>query len=208
MAKYVLTVLAEGFEEIEAITPVDVLRRLDVDVTVASLDGPVVRGARGIAVQADATLAEVADRVFDLIVLPGGMPGAANLAASARLADMLRRQHSERRMIAAICAAPAVVLQPLGLLGDERVACYPAFQRRLGEANRTDERLCVGEKLITAAGPGVAMDFVLALAERLKGKETADELAKAMLVERCSGLTQWNARYGHPERSAGSGFWF
>ncbi len=185
MAKHVLAVLAEGFEEIEAVTPIDVLRRLDVDVTVASLDGPVVRGARGIAVQADATLGEVAERVFDLIILPGGMPGAANLAASDLLADMLKKQHSEGRMIAAICAAPAVVLHPLGLLDDEKVACYPAFQRRLDEANRTDERLCVGEKLITAAGPGVAMDFALALAERLKGGEKAEELAKAMLAERC-----------------------
>lgn len=127
MGKCVLAVLAEGFEEIEAITPVDVLRRLNVDVTVASLDGP---------------------------------------------------------MIAAICAAPAVVLHPLRLLGDERVACYPAFQRRLDEANRTDARLCVGDRLITAAGPGVAMDFALALAERLKGGEKAGELARAMLVER------------------------
>ena len=188
MAKSVLTVLAEGFEEIEAITPVDVLRRLDVDVTVASLDGLVVKGARGISVQADTTLAEVAGRTFDLIVLPGGMPGAANLAASSLLGDMLKKQRAEGRMIAAICAAPAVVLHPLGLLGGEKTSCYPAFQRRLDEANRTEERQCVGEKLITAAGPGVAMEFALALAEILKGKEKAGELAKAMLVEgsRCN----------------------
>lgn len=91
-------------------------------------------------------------------------------------------------MIAAICAAPAVVLYPLGLLGDEKTSCYPAFQRRLDEANRTEERLRVGEKLITAAGPGVAMEFALALAEILKGKEKTTELAKAMLVEgsRCN----------------------
>ena len=186
MAKSVLTVLAEGFEEIEAITPVDVLRRLDVDVTVASLERLVVKGARGVSIQADTTLAEVAGRTFDVIVLPGGMPGAANLAASALLGDMLKKQHTEGRMIAAICAAPAVVLHPLGLLGDEKVSCYPAFQRRLDEVNRTEERLCVGEKLITAAGPGVAMEFALALAERLKGKGKVDELAKGMLVEgRC-----------------------
>jgi len=188
MAKSVLAVLAEGFEEIEAITPVDVLRRLDVDVTVASLDGLVVKGARGISVQADTTLAEVAGRTFDLIVLPGGMPGAANLAASSLLGDMLKKQRAEGRMIAAICAAPAVVLHPLGLLGGEKTSCYPAFQRRLDEANRTEERLRVGEKLITAAGPGVAMEFALALAEILKGKEKTTELAKAMLVEgsRCN----------------------
>jgi 4-methyl-5(b-hydroxyethyl)-thiazole monophosphate biosynthesis len=101
---------------------------------------------------------------------------------------MLKKQRAEGRMIAAICAAPAVVLHPLGLLGDEKTSGYPAFQRRLDEANRTEERLRVGEKLITAAGPGVAMEFALALAEILKGKEKTTELAKAMLVEgsRCN----------------------
>ncbi len=186
MAKTVLTVLAEGFEEIEAIAPIDVLRRADVDVMVASLEGLVVKGARGISVQADTTLAEVAGRTFDLIVIPGGMPGAANLATSTLLGDMLKTQRAEGRAIAAICAAPAVVLHPLGLLGDEKTSCHPAFRRRLDEINCTEERLCVGEKLITAAGPGVAMDFALALVELLKGKRKADELAKAMLVEgRC-----------------------
>ena len=160
MAKSVLAVLAEGFEEIEAITPVDVLRRLDVDVTVASLDGLVVKGARGISVQADTTLAEVAGRTFDLIVLPGGMPGAANLAASSLLGDMLKKQRAEGRMIAAICAAPAVVLHPLGLLGDEKTSCYPAFQRRLdevvaGHVHGVDpvHRRCGDQRIVARLGP-------------------------------------------------------
>ena len=187
MKKRVLVPLAERFEEIEAITPIDVLRRVDADVTVASLEELVVKGARDIRVQADTTLSECAERVFDLIVLPGGMPGAANLAASSTLCDMLKKQRAEGRMIAAICAAPAVVLHPLGLLGDEKTSCYPAFQRRLDEANRTDERLRIGERLITAAGPGVALEFALVLAELLKGKEKADELAKAMLAEGSRG---------------------
>lgn len=184
MAKTVLTVLAEGFEEIEAITPIDVLRRADVDVTVASLEGLVVKGSRGISVQADTTLADVAGRVFDMIVLPGGMPGAANLAASSLLGDMLKKQRAEGRAIAAICAAPAVVLHPLGLLRSEATSCHPAFRRRLDEVNRTEALLCREDTLITAAGPGVAMDFALVLVELLKGKEKADELATAMLVER------------------------
>lgn len=184
MKKTVLIVLAEGFEEIEAITPIDVLRRADVDVTVASLEGLVVKGALDIRIQADTTLAECAERDFDLIVLPGGMPGASNLAASTTLAGMLKKQRAAGRAIAAICASPAVVLHPLGLLGDEKAACYPAFHRRLDEANRTEDRLRVGDKLITAAGPGVAMEFAMALAEFLKGKAKADGLAKDMLVER------------------------
>lgn len=183
MTKSVLVVLAEGFEEIEAVAPIDVLRRAGVDVTVASVEGPVVKGAHNVPIHADTTLAAVAGRVFDMIVLPGGIPGANNLAASAVLGEMLKKQHGEGRTIAAICAAPAVVLHPLGLLGGQKASCYPSFQQDLDEANRTDERLTVGEKLITAAGPGVAVEFALALVEFLKGREKADELAAGMLVE-------------------------
>lgn len=182
MKKTALIVLAEGFEEIEAITPIDVLRRADVDVAVASVGKLMVKGSRGVVIQADRLLEECADQVYDVIILPGGMPGAANLAASDTLAAMLKRAGEEGRTIGAICAAPAVVLQPLGLLGEKQVACYPAFQRRLNEINRSDERVCQSPGLITAAGPGVAMEFALALAEHLRGKAKADELAKAMLV--------------------------
>ena len=183
MTKTVLVVLAEGFEEMEAVAPIDILRRAGVNVTVASVSGAVVKGAHGIAVQADVELADTAGRAFDMIVLPGGIPGANNLAASPLLGEMLKKQHGEGRTIAAICAAPAVVLHPLGLLGGQKASCYPSFQQDLDEANRTDERLTVGEKLITAAGPGVAVEFALALVEFLKGREKADELAAGMLVE-------------------------
>ena len=183
MKKSALVVLAKGFEEIEAIAPIDVLRRADVDVTVASVGGPVVKGAHGVPIQADIKLASVTERNFDLIVLPGGIPGANNLAASAVLSEMLKKQHAEGRAIAAICAAPAVALHPLGLLGGQKASCYPSFQQDLDEHNRTDERLTIGEKLITAAGPGVAVEFALALVEYLAGKEKANELAQGMLVE-------------------------
>ena len=182
MKKRALVVLAEGFEEIEAITPIDVLRRADVDVTVASVGELTVKGAGGVPIQADADLEACADREYDLIVLPGGMPGATNLAASATLAGMLKKAKMSGVVIGAICAAPAVVLHPLGLLGDEKVACYPAFQRRLDEVNRSKERVCLSPRLITAAGPGVAMEFALALTEGLRGKAKAEELALAMLV--------------------------
>ncbi|TDY53046.1 4-methyl-5(b-hydroxyethyl)-thiazole monophosphate biosynthesis [Aminivibrio pyruvatiphilus] len=182
MTIHVLVPLAEGFEEIEAVTPIDVLRRAGVDVTVASVGGPVVKGARGILLEADKTLDECADKDYDMIVLPGGMPGAVNLAGSAVLAGMLRRHREKDLPLAAICAAPAVVLNPLGLLGENRVACHPSVREKLGDTNRTEERICVGKKLVTAAGPGVAMEFALALVELLQGREKAEELAKAMVV--------------------------
>jgi 4-methyl-5(b-hydroxyethyl)-thiazole monophosphate biosynthesis len=183
MKKRVLVPLAEGFEEIEAITPIDVLRRAGVEVTVASIGDVSVRGAHDIVVMADTTLADCTDQDFDLIVLPGGMPGAVHLAESAVLCDLLKKHSAGNRPLAAICAAPAVVLHPLGLLGNERVSCHPSVRSDLSDANRTEERLCVGERLITAAAPGAAMEFALALVELLQGREKAAELAKAMLVE-------------------------
>jgi len=183
MSKRILVPIAEGFEEIEAITPIDVLRRAGVDVTVASVRGLSVKGAHGIIVQADMTLGDCASMDFDLIVLPGGMPGAAHLAESGMLCEMLRKHHEKKRPLAAICAAPAVVLNPLGLLGNKRVACHPSVRVQLDEANRTEERICVGDGLVTAAGPGAAMEFALALVELLVSREKAEELARAMVVK-------------------------
>jgi len=183
MSKRVLVPLADGFEEIEAITPIDVLRRAGADVTVASVRGLSVKGSHGITVQAEMTLGDCATMEFDLIVLPGGMPGAAHLAESGMLCEMLKKHHENNRPLAAICAAPAVVLNPLGLLGKERVSCHPSFRAKLDDANRTEERICVGDRLVTAAGPGVAMEFALALVELLVSREKAEELAKAMVLK-------------------------
>ncbi|WP_026368875.1 DJ-1 family glyoxalase III [Aminiphilus circumscriptus] len=184
MSKVVLVPLAEGFEEIEAITVIDVLRRAGLDVVTASADDHLVRGAHGVRVAAETTLAACSDRDFDMIVLPGGMPGAANLVASKPLQALLRRHTEAGRPLGAICAAPAVVLHTLGYLGSEKVACYPTFRERLDPANRTEERVCVGEKLVTGAAPGAAMEFALALVAFLLGEAKADELAAAMLVKR------------------------
>ena len=183
MSRRVLVPLAEGFEEIEAITPIDVLRRAGADVTVASVRGLPIKGAHGITVQAEMTLGDCAGMDFDLIVLPGGMPGAAHLAESGMLCEMLKKHHENNRPLAAICAAPAVVLNPLGLLGKEQVTCHPSVRAKLDEANRTEERICIGDGLVTAAGPGVAMEFALALVELLVSREKAEELAKAMVVK-------------------------
>ena len=183
MKKTVLVPLAKGFEEIEAVTVIDVLRRAEVEVVTASLGELSVEGAHGLVVEADVRLKDCEKREFDLIVLPGGMPGASHLAASSVLEGLLRRQARAGRPLAAICAAPAVVLKEMGLLeGKGPVASYPSFRDDLDEANRTEERLCVGRDLVTAAGPGVAMDFALALVTLLAGQQKADELAEAMIV--------------------------
>ncbi len=183
MNKSALVPLAEGFEEIEAVTVIDVLRRAGVIVVTASVGEGPVKGAHGLAVGTDTRLEACRDRAFDLIVLPGGMPGATHLARSRTLEVMVKSHAGEGRLLAAICAAPAVVLHSWGLLkGKGKVAVYPAFRDDLDGENRSDERLCIGPNLVTAAGPGVAMKFALTLVRLLGGREKADELAGAMLV--------------------------
>jgi 4-methyl-5(b-hydroxyethyl)-thiazole monophosphate biosynthesis len=182
MPKTVLVPLADGFEEIEAATIIDVLRRAGVDVTVAALRGHPVRGAHGIGIAADVTLAEVERRRFDAVVLPGGMPGAANLRddprVTAALCDVVKRGGTA----AAICAAP-IALEAAGLLKGRRATAYPGFREELGSASdRVSDRVVSDGPIVTSAGPGTAMEFALALVERLVSKETADKLRDAMLV--------------------------
>lgn len=184
MPKKVLVPLAEGFEEIEAVVIIDVLRRAEIEVRTASVSEieKTVIGAQGIPIVADILLSEIIEQQFDLIVLPGGMPGAKNLADSDSLIKLLKKQFSNNGLIGAICAAPAVVLQPNDLLGSEKVACYPSFRENIDSNNRSNERLQVSDQLITGAGPGVAIEFALCLVERLVDKEAADNIRLGMLV--------------------------
>ncbi len=184
MAVTVLVPLAEGFEEIEAVTIIDVLRRAGAEVVAAATGSALaVMGARGVRVLADALLADVAGREFELIALPGGVPGATNLAASAALNDLLQSQASADRLIGAICAAPAVALQPLGLLQGKHATCYPSFGDRLGPAGPAAGAVVRDGQLLTSRGPGTAMAFALALAEALFGPAKRAELAQALLAE-------------------------
>lgn len=184
MPKKVLVPLAAGFEEIEATVIIDVLRRAQVEVFTASIsvNERTVIGAQAIPIVADKLLSDLTEERFDLIVLPGGMPGAKNLAESDDLILLLKKQFSNNRLIGAICAAPAVVLQPNNLLGSEKVACYPSFRDDIDSNNRSSERLQLSDQLITGAGPGVAIEFALCLVERLVGKEVADNIRQGMLV--------------------------
>lgn len=180
----VLEFLATGFEEIEALTPVDVLRRAGVDVKTVAVgcDGKTVVGAHGIAVQADFTMDEaLLIDSFDMIILPGGMPGSKNLDESLEVDAFVRRAAEEGKYIAAICAAP-MIPGKRGLLNGKCAVCYPGFEEYLSGAILTGGRVEVDGNMITACGMGAALEFALALTQLLKGESAAAELKSAVLA--------------------------
>lgn len=169
--KRVLVPLAEGFEELEAVTVIDILRRAGVEVVVASLGESPVTGSHGIRIAADTPLAALLEQDFDMIALPGGMPGAEHLKKDARVADMARRLAAKGRPVAAICAAP-MVLAAAGLLDGRRATSYPGFLADAANTSVTDEAVVVDGGVITSRGPGTALDFALQLVETLEGAGT------------------------------------
>lgn len=183
MSKKVLVVLAEGFEEIEAITPIDVLRRAGLEVTIAGVGGHQITGSHGITVETDTTIEEI-EELPDAIVLPGGMPGAENLSKSKALRDILESMDEEGRHIGAICAAPAVALASTGILDGRKATCFPGFESRFGQAIVfSPDRVVVDGNITTSRGPGTALEFALALAGRLAGAEVQQELSDRMLLK-------------------------
>lgn len=175
----VLVPLASGFEEIEAVTIVDVLRRASLDVTTASLASRSVEGAHGIVLVADCELGEVVDTLFDAVVLPGGMPGSRYLAEDERLLDLLRRSRSAGKWLAAICAAPTV-LEAAGVLEGKRATCYPGHS--IASARFSEERVVQDGRVITSRGPGTALEFSLRLVAELASAAAAESLRSAMLA--------------------------
>ena len=184
----VLEFLADGFEEIEALTPVDVLRRAGVEVATVSVgkgDGLAVTGSHGIAVTADMTAAEAkakfASADVEMVILPGGMPGAKNLDEDETV-DFFVRKAAEECWLAAICAAP-MIPGKRGLLRGYRAACYPGWEDKLEGALLTGGRVEIDGRRITACGMGAATEFALALAGVLKGDEAAEKLSAAILAK-------------------------
>lgn len=183
-AEKILVPLAEGFEEVEAMAVVDVLRRAELEVVTAGLHGVRVRAAHGVTVEADLPLAELDLDSITALVLPGGMPGSTNLAADQRILELCRRLAAEGRTTAAICAAP-LVLQAAGVLEGHRITCHPATREQLAEAKPVAApRVVESGSVVTSQGPGTALEFSLALVERFRGAQKAAELAAAMLVRR------------------------
>ncbi|MEQ6330227.1 DJ-1/PfpI family protein [Pseudomonas sp. ALS1279] len=183
MSKRALIAVADGVEDLECVTLIDVLRRADIEVLVASIEERrMITCARGTRLTADAMLVDVLAQDFDLIVLPGGMPGAQHLADFEPLAERVRKQAKAGELFAAICAAPALALQGYGVLRQRRMTCYPAFSDRLSGCTFVDEAVVVDGNCITSQGPGTALAFALTLVEQLVGRGTRTEVAKAMLV--------------------------
>ena len=176
-----LVLLAEGFEEIETSTVVDVLRRAEVDVRVAGLLGEApVRGSRGMVFVPDTAFhPDHAD--VELVVLPGGARGAENLAGDARVRQLLRRRVDAERMIGAICAAP-YALDQAGVLPPGGFTCYPGWEARLETTGRRHEAVVEEGCVVTSQGPGTAMEFALTLVARLCGRAKAAEVARGLLV--------------------------
>lgn len=180
MSKKAIIVFAEGFEEVEAVTTADVLRRAQVAVDLVGLERSVVSGAHGIVLKMDRTLREHED--VDAVVLPGGMPGAENLSRSTTLLNVLKKQIESGKLVAAICAAPGVVLGRNDLLQGKRATCYPGFQKEFGPgAAFVEEPVVKDGNLITSRGPGTAFEFALAIAKELAGEQAAQQVGKAML---------------------------
>lgn len=178
----VLVPVANGSEEIEASTVVDTLRRAGAEVTVASVEeGRTVCMSRGLNVCADTLISDANDE-YDLIALPGGMPGAERLRDSAVLVKKVKDAVNAGKSIAAICAAPSVVLAHHGLINDVDATCYPAPAFREAMPHVADGDVVVSPPFITATGPGTALKWSLAIVHHLYSKELADKLANAMLV--------------------------
>lgn len=187
MAK-VYMFLAEGFEDVEALIPLDVLRRGGVDVkTVSISDGYVVTSAHGVNIEADLMLMEAETDKADLLMLPGGMPGASNLYANEDLCEALQKQNEKGKMISAICAAPAVVLAQLGILNGKRATCYPGFEQMLTNATYTGELVTVDGNITTAEGPAAAFPYAYELLSQLVNKATANQIAEGMRFKHLMG---------------------
>lgn len=180
--KSICIFLAEGFEEVEAIFPLDVMRRGGLDVKTVSVTGQkAVAGAHGVPVVADWLFEELDEECVEMIVLPGGLPGATNLDAHAGLDKLVKSFAAAGKPLAAICAAP-LVYGKRGLLVGKKATCYPGFDKYLEGAEYTGNMVEVTDNFILGKGPGAASEFGFAILEKYAGKEKAIEVKKAMLL--------------------------
>ena len=187
MIKKVIVLLADGFEEVETVTPITFLRRAGIEVVAASIGKSVTaKGARGVQMIADTTLAE-AGKDFDAVVVPGGLKGAENIASCEKAGNLLKEMAAAGKLVCAICASPALVLAPLGLLKGKKFTCYPGMEEKIiengwpcGELSLCDT--VVDENIITSRAAGTAGDFAITIIENLLDEETAKKIAASVLL--------------------------
>ena len=181
--KKAAVLLADGFEEVEAITPIDFLRRAEIEVDVVGVTGKTVTGGHGISVRAGVKPKELVKNVdsYDAVIVPGGVGGAENIAASSETVGFIQNMMASGKLVAAICAAPALVLSPNGILQGKKATCYPGFEEKFTDAEFQAERVVVDGNLITSRGPGTAAEFAVAIIRYLEGDGKADEVHSGTL---------------------------
>ncbi len=182
MRKTAVIVLADGFEEIEAVTPIDTLRRAGVEVVLAGVGKTEVKGSRGIKILADTKLEEY-QGLPDALILPGGIPGAENLRDSQAVTDLIQKMKKNDKIIAAICAAPGLVLARQGVLQGKKATGYPGYEKEFSAGTTLlNEAVVRDGKILTSRGPGTALQFSLELVRMLVDDAMAAKLAGAMLA--------------------------
>lgn len=184
MRKKAIVILADGFEEIEAVTVIDVLLRADIEVITYGVDSENVKGSHGITISAEKIL-EVSDlkSEYDACVLPGGMPGAEKLANSDLVKDLLTKMHSQKKVIGAICAAPALVLSLMGILDNKAATCYPGMEGIFPNTTTYKEDNVVTDgNIITSRGPATALEFAISIVGTLCGGGIANKVRRALLA--------------------------
>lgn len=179
--KKVLIILAPGFEEIEALSVVDLLRRAGADLMLAGTVDGVIRSKNNINVLADDFIENISENTYDMIVLPGGSIGTENLKKDERVKKILEIQHSRGGIIAAICAAPSVLAR-MGIISGKRVTSHPTVKDQLKNCNYSEERVVEDGNIITSRGPGTAIEFGFHLIERLYGPERVEEVNEGVLA--------------------------
>ena len=174
--KKVVIIVAPGFEEVEAVTPLDFLRRAGIEVFSAGLTNREVTGSHDITLVCDGILADISDTP-DGVVIPGGMPGASHIAENAEAVNLIRKTYDAGGLVAAICAAPAVVLGGTGILSGRRATCYPGFHDRLGQdVQHASDRIVRDGNIVTSQGPGTAAEFAIEIIRYFLGDEAAEKI--------------------------------
>ena len=189
MTKKVIVLLAEGFEEVEAVTPIDYLRRAEIEITIAAVgETTAVKGAHGLKVCADVTLnsllkeGKLSASAWSGVITPGGRPGSDNLAASGEVGEFLKEMHKAGKWLFAICSAPARVLAPLGLLKGKKFTCYPGEEAKVTDAEWSKDRVVIDGNLITSRGAGTAGEFACAIIDKLIGAGEGGKIAEHVVL--------------------------
>lgn len=185
--KKIVVMLAEGFEEIEALTVVDVLRRANVECDLVSISGKEVLGAHDILVTADKVMDEAELNSYDGVVLPGGMPGAANLKNNIRVVELIKEFSAVGKIVAAICAAP-IVLEKAGIIGGKKITSYPSFDIHLGNCIYSEDVVVRDNNIITSRGPATTLPFSFEILEALGLEEEAKELKESMMFNKLTNM--------------------